>query len=999
MLQHFSLHYLIRVTALVTTTLFTLMHNTQLLADDVDIICSVQSTPDPVLFILDDSSSMQYNNLSGNITFTREAALKNVFEQYMQSRKDGEIGLMWFRNAWQNNASLGGGYVAYPVTDITALPYAPDGVQNPRESVGAEITHLTNSNVPYGGTPIVDSLYEAILYLTGRQVDFGQYRQGQERDRVSHPAAYTNGTSTKPSCWNSSAPYCADEKIVGNPSYISPFKAGDSVINIVLLSDGEATVNKSTSRIASLIGNNNCHSDATTPGEQCGRSLAQWLKGRDLMPDLSGKQEVVVHTIAFDLNQNKARQFLTDLADLTGGQALTVNTMNELDIAFRTIITGPTTPKAGPVHSFTRPALSIDPLDRTRHSDDIYFSVFNPGDNGPWKGNLKRYQLQGNPRQIMDAKGNLAINKDNGQFAANSRSFWSKVDDGDQAHLGGAAEQLSDPDSRNAYTEGTNSYPMDLTSAANALSKDNLEKLAENMGDNVSAELASASIDWARGKTNPNFIGDPLHSSPTIVTYKYDPSGEKPDEKVAFFGTNQGYLHAIDTRTGEEIFAFMPKALLPNLPHFQAGTAVIDNQRLYGLDGSPVAWVRNDKPFNDLSGSDQVMVYIGMRRGGRNYYALDVTNPKQPKLKWKISGGQDNGNFENLGQTWSTPIKTKVRVADGSSLGTVKDVLMFAGGYDPQQDKATSKTEDTIGNAIFMVDANTGELIWKASKSVPSNIGLSLLDMRYSIPADLTVVDYDKDGEADYFFAGDMGGQVWRFDIDPNNSPQQLVRGGVIARIGDNTTKHHRRFFNAPDVSIVNHKDELRLSIAIGSGDRSAPLSTAVADRFYVFFVDDPFGVSQEAYTTQTEAHWTDRTNQTNSTVNDGWYIGFDSESGEKVLASSVTLNNIVIFTSFKPSIENNQPTCEDSGTMGTNRLWALNIADAAGSVDLNNDGQINKNSDRTTSLNSTSLIPQPQLVFSDKTISITTGPITITPNLNATLRATQAEPFFFQDL
>ncbi|MDL2425389.1 hypothetical protein M2C68_22870, partial [Pseudomonas sp. BAgro211] len=75
-------------------------------------------------------------------------------------------------------------------------------------------------------------------------------------------------------------------------------------------------------------------------------------------------------------------------------------------------------------------------------------------------------------------------------------------------------------------------------------------------------------------------------------------------------------------------------------------------------------------------------------------YALDLTDRSNPKLLWLIKGGTTTG-FEQLGQTWSPPVKTRIDIG-----GTVTDVLIFAGGYDPNQDNVSVQTDDTMGNAI-----------------------------------------------------------------------------------------------------------------------------------------------------------------------------------------------------------------------------------------------------------------------------------------------------------
>jgi type IV pilus assembly protein PilY1 len=152
-----------------------------------------------------------------------------------------------------------------------------------------------------------------------------------------------------------------------------------------------------------------------------------------------------------------------------------------------------------------------------------------------------------------------------------------------------------------------------------------------------------------------------------------------------YVATNEGYLHAINTADGSEVFSFMPQELLSNLPTLYDDAS---GSKVYGVDGPIGVWF-NDKnktgllfdTSGNLDSDEHVYLYVGMRRGGNNYYALDVTDRSNPKLKWIINGG--SGDFAELGETWSKPIVTKVKLN-----GTSKDVLIFGGGYDPGHDDA-----------------------------------------------------------------------------------------------------------------------------------------------------------------------------------------------------------------------------------------------------------------------------------------------------------------------
>ena len=94
---------------------------------------------------------------------------------------------------------------------------------------------------------------------------------------------------------------------------------------------------------------------------------------------------------------------------------------------------------------------------------------------------------------------------------------------------------------------------------------------------------------------------------------------------------------------------------------------------------------------------------------------------------------------------------------------------------------------DSVGNALYIVDAYSGALLWSAGNDaleVDQSFAAMGRSMDYSIPARIRVVDFDGDGYADRFYAGDMGGQIWRFDVTNGNSASTLVAGGVIAQLG-----------------------------------------------------------------------------------------------------------------------------------------------------------------------------------------------------------------------
>ena len=217
-----------------------------------------------------------------------------------------------------------------------------------------------------------------------------------------------------------------------------------------------------------------------------------------------------------------------------------------------------------------------------------------------------------------------------------------------------------------------------------------------------------------------------------------------------------------------------------------------------------------------MDSSDHAYLYAGMRRGGNHYYALNVTDRSNPKLMFSIPE-KDPVAFAELGQSWSKPVLSKMLV----SANNVRDVLIFAGGYDESQDDKATRLPDTKGRAIYIVDALDGSVIWSGQPTAAAGGSTkAFAKMLYSIPSDVTVIE--KEGLASQIYVGDMGGQLWRFDISNTNmTGADLVTGGVIAELSGNTQETARRFFHAPDLVLSKFKGRTVLNIGIGSGSVS----------------------------------------------------------------------------------------------------------------------------------------------------------------------------------
>ena len=817
-----------------------------------------------------------------------------------------------------------------------------------------------------GNTPLVDAYLETANYLLGREVLFGKQRGFQSEDdrefRLSTPSSYTGGSVFRPpNCTESdlNAEACVNEIITGAPTYIQPESGSCSANHIVLLSDGASSDNNSESDIINLIGDSCDARNRAT--DSCGVDLARWLYETDHDSATPGLQNIITHTVGF----NTQSDFLEDVANTSPndeGVFYEAESASDLITVFNSVLETSLTSGAG----FTAPTTTISLDNRLLNNNNLFYAMFSPSTRNHWEGNVKKFQLGLNGAtgqlEVQDSNGAAALGND-GVLKDTSRSFWSVTDDGPQIAEGGAAsrQELG----RNIYTSiaDNNGATQLLTFHENTAQITN-----ELLGINgATAQTRASLLQWARGVDINDFdndgdtaevraqMGDPLHSSQLVLEYA------DGGRSMLFVGTNHGFLHAIDTDTGMENFAYIPEALLDVLdPVFQDRAAASSNKS-YGLDGEIVGWHNDVNENSIVDGNDTAYIYFGMRRGGNNYYALDVTDPDAPKILWTIEGGV--GDFAELGQTWSRPIKSTVNY-----LGTDREVLFFAGGYDTANDGELVRTADSIGRGFYMVDATTGQMLsYRDATDHPS--------MVYSIPSDMRIVNPDGDAYANAIYVGDTGGQVWRFDI--NNfatTDENFLTGTVLASFGGTTAAENRQFFNEPDVAFGNSsQDGLFLNVAIGSGARPNPNSLTTEDTFYS--IKDPavFGPPRNATgdivypAPLEEGDMVNVTgalaqNVTTGSLADGWFFRFITD-GEKSMSSALTLNNEIFFTTYIPSTSSalgNTNICIPA--LGVGRIYHVNLSDGSAIGGTGNDFDV----DRFRNLNQLGIPPRVVAVIAE---------------------------------
>ncbi|MGI2259204.1 PilC/PilY family type IV pilus protein [Shewanella sp. GXUN23E] len=816
------------------------------------------------------------------------------------------------------------------------------GIQQMTESNKIDLLNTINDLDPETNTPLCETLFEAKRYFAGESVMYAL-----ENKRLK-PAR--------------------DTSIEQGKNYISPYKECQNQAFIVYITDGAPTLDRNADSDIKKLPNVN-----TTPYQWKidGKThynflpnLAEWMYTQDVNAALAEQQTVKTFTIGFSEGADDAAPLLKEAAKLGGGEYFAANNASQLQAALQQVFSDILQVNA----SFTSPSIASNNFDRTHTLDSVYYAMFLPQKGPRWMGNLKKLRVTSSGL-IVDKNNQDAIDA-NGNIDPMACTYWTSdatcsgrktSGDGNDVSAGGAAEMLRTASSRKLLGNFGANGALQEFSVQQAISSAGSESaLAVHMGVN-NTELEKL-FNWAKGldvddengngsttDKRDDILGDPLHSKPLAINFG---SQSTPDIRI-LMGTNHGFMHMFrDTAdTVSESWAFMPYELLPNLSELLANNPT-GVHSVYGLDSPPVSYVESDK-----TGITKAWVFFGMRRGGKSYYALDITTPDQPKLMWQLSS--DTPNMTELGQTWSEPVITKIPgwPTGNTDAKTARPVLIFGAGYSTLKDATSLPLADSEGRGVFIVDAQTGELVhsFGASGSGAKTVMNGLVD---SIPNAVAVLDSNSDGLTDRIYATDTGANVWRIDMPSVNPADSKAPWSAFkfASLGGNTLDTNRRFFAEPVVAQtmfssitettvnsptggtskqLSYQNVPYDAVVIGTGMRPSPTNTARQDMFFTLqdrnVVTKSFGTStspppktltiSDLYNV-TSAPPVSQTDNVAFGSKRGWYYNY-SGTGEKSLSAAAIVLGRVYFSTYVPGDTSAENVCL---ALGQGRFYGFDL-------------------------------------------------------------------------
>ncbi len=489
-------------------------------------------------------------------------------------------------------------------------------------------------------------------------------------------------------------------------------------------------------------------------------TVAMSVAGSTLSPG-SGKSDLFraalygnPDTTAWDVN---AKPF--DPNDSTANDS-TVNPfffdatdVNKLSSALTTIISEVTS-AAGSISAPSSPLVGLN------LGKQAYLGLFQTAARGPvWQGDLLMAGIQANSSgiQFLDNLGGVAatITSNNANWSAakmlaTTARQWNKRNI--YTNLPGTTTLIPLNENNTAVFTPAVFTPPGGT-APTAAQVTSLIRFIR--GANGTDQVAGGSVAYGNNASlsgttgnRPNVLGDIINSSPVALEYPMPDASVLANYpaltlgtatltdkhfRVIFVGDNQGLVHAFGEISGfnsgtnsikgavDELWAFLPGEYLKNLSYLTTQT----NAHRYLVDGSPYLYFKDIPAAGQtigngiVDGSDVVRLIVGLKKGGRSYYAFDVKNPLLPgngaplALAWSLEPDSSvDTTIQKMGYSTSTPAIGRVDTGSGPVI--TQDLLFLGGG---------------LSNDIVDLNFSTGVLPGYAGYGAGTKLGRSIVAM------------------------------------------------------------------------------------------------------------------------------------------------------------------------------------------------------------------------------------------------------------------------------
>ena len=390
--------------------------------------------------------------------------------------------------------------------------------------------------------------------------------------------------------------------------------------------------------------------------------------------------------------------------------------------------------------------------------------------------------------------------------------------------------------------------------------------------------------------------GSNPEAAASYLTYVTKTKSQTGRPAMVYVGANDGMLHGFDATAGSstlgvEKFAYIPHSVVPNLPQLANPNYA---HRFY-VDSTPYV----GDAF--LNGAWKTVLVGATGAGGKGVFALDVSLPQSfgaNNVLWDMDGTAAAGTLASygnsdpdLGYTIGQP--TVVRLNDGNWYAA------FGNGY----------LSTNACPVLYLVRLDSGNLAQKIYAQGAAGVACSAANGLGS-PAPL---DIDGNGTTDYIYAGDVLGNLWKFDVHSTNNTVwgmatltgQTAPGRLFAATTPGATPKPQAIVGAPNLGLGPNG----VIVYFSTGHFFATGDTSDTSTQTVYAIQDSGKAVTSRSTLVAQTYTTDAANTYRTfssnpvnllTTNDGWYVDFTG--GERVTQQPFLVGNVVVFVSEIPN-------------------------------------------------------------------------------------------------
>lgn len=457
--------------------------------------------------------------------------------------------------------------------------------------------------------------------------------------------------------------------------------------------------------------------------------------------------------------------------------------------------------------------------------------------------------------------------------------------------------------------------------------------------------------------TNTGWLGDTVDSAPIYVgappfgyldtmetqPYSVFRSSYATREPIVYVGANDGMLHGFDANTGMEKIAYVPSSVYGNLSRLTSPSYA----HRYYVDGNPVP---GDVFINNAW---HTILVGGLRKGGQGIYALDITDPtnfSEPNASTLALWEFTDKNDPDLGYTFGEPVIAKMHNGQWA--------VILSNGYN---NSAADGSASTTGHAVlYILFIQNGIGGWTSSGYVKIDTGAGTAATPNGLAAP-AAVDVDGDSVVDYIYAGDLLGNMWKFDVtSATTSSWTNAANRSVIYVAKDASNNLQPITTRPQIGRMpvgqpgymvyfgtgRYLDAVDTSTATSSGTQtfygiwdSGPVSNPTRSNLLQQTVISTQTISGVDYRVISSNSMTWKTTSSSAGYI-GWYLDLPT-TGERSVTDPVLRDGRIIFTSLVPS--------SDPCTAGGDG-WLMELDATSGGrldttpFDVNNNGTFDTN-------------------------------------------------------